>query len=464
MDRDPVICRRTTSERSMSTVPAAVPRPQAHPLGVLLRTSRDVLGTLRALHDECGDVAFVDLPFVPTLIFAHPEAIHTVLVKDFRSYRKDNLTRQLRRILGDGLLTAEGERWRRHRRLAQPGFHHEAIQGYADVMVRTADAVTGAWGERTELDVHHEMMRLTLDIVSRTLFGHDIGADAALVADRLDRLMDTSRGVANTGFLLPQWVPSRQNARHASAVADLDRVVYRIIEAHRRQPDQRTLLGMLLAATDAEGGLTDVELRDEAITLLMAGHETTAAALTFALYLLSQHPNAEAELHAELDALPAAPGLADLPRLPYTRAVVLEAMRLYPPAWSVGREALVDTAVGDVPVPRGTQVWLSPWLTQRDPRWFDAPEAFVPERWLGGELERALPDGAYFPFSAGPRVCIGKRFAELEAVLVLAAIGRRYALRLRPGETLRLDTAVTLRPRGGLAMTATARAAVRHAA
>jgi cytochrome P450 len=450
----------------MSVSLAEVPRPRAHPLAVLMQSSRDPLAALAAMQRECGDAWFVDLPFLPMLVLTHPDAIHTVLVKDFRSFGKDRMTRQLVRILGNGLLTAEGELWKRHRKLAQPGFHRRAIEGYAEAMVSVADACTGSWGARRELDLHHEMMRLTLEVVSRTLFGHDIGDDAAVVGDRLDQLMDTSRGVANTGYMLPAWVPTRQNKRHAAAVADIDRIVYRIIEAHRRQPDDRTLLGMLLAATDGDGGLNDAEVRDEAITMLMAGHETTAVALTMALYLLSQDPNAEARLQAELDGVlgDRSPALVDVPQLEYTRAVVLEAMRLHPPAWSFGREALVDTEVGPYRVARGTQLWLSPWLTHRDPRWFADPLAFRPERWLGGDLERSLPDCAYLPFSAGPRVCIGKRFAELEAILVLAAIARRYALRLRPGETLRLDPSITLRPRGGLGMVATAREPVRRAA
>jgi cytochrome P450 len=254
----------------------------------------------------------------------------------------------------------------------------------------------------------------------------------------------------------------------------VDRVVYRMVEAHRHNPDPHTLLGMLLAAADDQGGMSDQQLRDEAVTLLMAGHETTAVALTMALYLLSQHPNVERKLQEEVDSVLGSPsqalGVEDLGRLPYCRAVILEAMRLYPPVWSFGRESLVETTLGEHTIPQGMHLWLAPWLTHRDARWFDEPLAFCPERWdTAASTPRLrsgqpLPDGAYFPFGAGPRVCIGKRFAEMEAVLILAHVVRRCALRLAPGESLRLLPSITLRPEQGLAMIATQREPLRHAA
>ncbi|MEQ1504633.1 MAG: cytochrome P450 [Myxococcota bacterium] len=446
------------------TVP--IPRPRGTSLGAVIRLSRDPLAALDDLRAECGDTWLVELPFMSTVVLSDPAAIHTVLVKDFRHYRKDFFTRQLTPVLGEGLLLSEGDTWRRNRRLAQPGFHAAAIRGYARAMAELTESAIDGWGPRRELDLHAEMMQLTLRIVARTLFGHEIRDEAEVVGAALDVFMETHRGVANTGFMLPPWLPTRSNHRHAAAVAAVDRVVYRMIDQHRADPDPNTLLGMLIAATDDAGGLSDRELRDEAVTLLMAGHETTAVALTMALYLVSQHPNVEARLQAEVDAVLAdrAPGLADLPQLPYVRAVIFEAMRLYPPVWSVGREALCDTVIGDHAIPRGTHLWIAQWLTHRDPRWFADPLAFRPERWLDGTLERSVPDGAFFPFGAGPRVCIGKRFAELEAIVVLAAIARRYAVRLAPGEALRLSPSITLRPEGGLRLVATARDPIRRAA
>jgi cytochrome P450 len=450
-----------------------IARPRGSTLQTLRRLANDPLGALVELQQEHGDLWLLDLPFLPTVFVSSPEHIHTVLVKDVRSYRKDFQTRQLSRILGDGLLLSEGETWRRHRRLAQPAFHAEALRSYAATMSEAARTTAESWGPRRELDLHAEMMRLTLNIVARTLFGHDLGDDAAVISHSLDTFMETYRGVGNTGVLLPRWLPTAQNRRQSEALAQVDRVVYRMVETHRHNPDPHTLLGMLLAAADEQGGLSDQQLRDEAVTLLMAGHETTAVALTMALYLLSQHPNVERRLQAEVDSVLGSPaqslGVEDLHRLPYCRAVLWEAMRLYPPVWSFGRESLVDTTLGEHPVPAGVHLWLAPWLTQRDSRWFDDPLSFRPERWDTSSTPRLrseapLPDGAFFPFGAGPRVCIGKRFAELEAVLVLAHIVRRCALRLAPGEALRLFPSITLRPEHGLSMIATEREPLRHAA
>lgn len=444
-----------------------IPRPRGTAIGTMMRVSRDPLAELPKVQQEVGDTWIVDLPLIPTVVLSHPRDVHTVLVREFKSYQKDFYTRQLVPIIGNGLLLSEGDTWRRNRRLAQPAFHASAIRSYATAMSSLTEDTLDGWGERKALDVHAELMRLTLRIVARTLFGVDIGEDADVIGRALDTFMHVHLGFANTGLVVPPWVPTPWNQRFAAALADVDRIVYRMIREHRRgDPDAHTLLGLLLASNDESGGLTDTQLRDEAVTLLMAGHETTAIALTMALFLLSQHPNAEARLQAEVDTVlgDRTPTIEDLPNLPYTRQVVLEAMRLYPPAWSVGREALVDTVLGDVPIRKGMHLWIATWVTHRDARWYEDPLAFRPERWADGALEKALPDGAYVPFGAGPRVCIGKRFAELELTIVLTSIVRRYALRLEPGETLRLTPSVTLRPEGGLRMVATERRPLRNAA
>lgn len=431
----------------------ATPRPPGPGLTSVAALVRDPLEALPRLVAACGDVWRVDLLFLPVVVLSNPRDVQQVLVKDHRNFRKDYLTRQLRDVLGDGLLTTEGALWRRHRRLAQPAFHGRAVRSYASTMVAQAEAMADAWGERSEVELHAEMMRLTLRIVARTLFGHDIGGAEDRVGRALDVFMEVYLGIGGSGIKLPQWVPSPANLRAARASAELDEVFYSILEEHRRgQRDPDTLLGMLLASTDGGEGLSDQELRDESLTLLMAGHETTALALTMAFYLLSQHPGAEERLHAELDAIE---GPLQPDRLPYTRAVVLEAMRLYPPAWSIAREALVDVEIAGYPIEAGTQVWMSQWVLHRDARWFDDPLAFRPERWLDGPPP---PDGSYLPFGAGPRICIGKRFAEMEMILVLATLARRMSLRLQPGTRLDLSPSVTLRPRGGLPMVASARA------
>ena len=429
-----------------------MPRPA---LGALA-LARDPLEALPRFAETYGDLYRVDLPFLPVVVLSNPADVHRVLVHDHRSYRKDYFTRQLRDVLGDGLLTAEGERWKRHRRFAQPAFHGAAVRGYAQTMVDLAEQTARGWGDRAEVDLHAEMMRLTLRIAARTLFGHDIDGASDRVGRALAVFMDVYLGVGGTGIKIPKWVPTPANLRAAKAVADLDEVVYAIIEEHRSgQRDPRSLLGLLLTATDADGGLTDVELRDESLTLLMAGHETTALALTLALYLLSQHPSAEEQLHAEVDALGDAPATPD--RLPYCRAVIEESMRLYPPAWSIAREATEDVTIAGHPIRRGTQVWMSQWCLHRDARSYADPLSFRPERWIDGP---APPDGAYLPFGAGPRACIGKRFAQLEMVLVLATLARRVSCRLQPGTRLKLVPSVTLRPDGGLPMVASRRRAL----
>jgi cytochrome P450 len=439
------------------------PSPPGHPvLGNLLPYARDPLGTAATWATAYGDVVKLRIPGMPTWIVSHPDEIDAVLVRDARHYRKDALTRMLTSVLGNGLVTSEGDAWRRHRRLANPAFHHARIASYASDMVELAEAAVDRWAPHEERDLHHDMMGLTLGVVARTLFGADLASDTGEIGEILDTVMASFAGIK-----LPQSIPTPANLRTRDAVRRLDRVLHRMIEA-RRDPSSRglDLLSMLMDAVDDDGvGMDDAQLRDEAATLLTAGHETTASALTFTFYILSQHPSVEARLHAELEAVlgDRAPTFADVPNLRYTDAVVREAMRLYPPVWGVGREALCDLELGGYALEKGTQVFMMQWVTHRDPRWWDQPLACRPERWLDGSTQ-GMPKQAYFPFGAGPRACIGKRFAQLEAVLLTASIARRYALRLAPGETLDLMPSITLRPRHGLRMVVDRRDPVRLAA
>lgn len=430
------------------------------PLGTRARIvyglALDPLATLERLHREHGDVHFVDLPGQPTWLLHHPDHVHEVLVADHASYRKDAMLRMLSDILGEGLLTSEGAPWKRHRRLAQPGFHSSAIRGYGETMATLASARIEGW-RPGPLDLHAEMAGITLQIVARTLFGADLGEHEAQIAASLDTYLRGAFGAFGTGVRLPPSVPTPGNLRRRRVIRRLHAVIDEMIAVRRATPDRSTLLGMLIEATDDEGAsFGDTQLRDEAITLLLAGHETTAVALTYTAYLLAHAPDVERRLHAELDEVldGRLPGVDDVPKLPYTAAVVQEAMRLYPPAWAIGREATVPTELsGGHRIRPGDQLWLDTWLIHRDPRWYADPLVFRPERWTP-ELERSLPRCAYIPFGGGPRACIGKRFAELEAVLVLAVVASRFRLRLAPGETLRLLPTVTLRPDGGLRMVA----------
>jgi cytochrome P450 len=303
-------------------------------------------------------------------------------------------------------------------------------------------------------DVHADLSRLTMEIVAQTLLGASVAGHADRVARAMQAIMENFAGLAGL-FPWLRWLPLPGNIRYRRACRDLNAVIYETIARRRAGgPAGDDLLSRLLTARDDDGSqMTDHQLRDELVTLFLAGHETTAIALTFCFYLLAQHPAAEDRLAAELDAVLQGrpPAAGDVPRLRYTEWVVKEAMRLYPPAPGIGREAVQDCEIAGYHVPRGTQLALVQWIVHRDPRWFDEPEVFQPERW-DNDLARRLPRCAYFPFGDGPRVCIGNQFAMLEAVLVLAAIAQRYRLALVPGHKLELLAAVTLRPKHGLAM------------
>lgn len=447
---------------------ASPPRPRGLPLvGHTLDYTRDPLGFLQRAAREHGDFVELRFPTVRTLLVSDPAWIERIVVTEHRSYVKDRFTRDLRRVLRDGLLTSEGDLWRRQRRLANPAFHRERIAGYAEIMTGAAEVTCRRFRPGETRDVHADMMSLTLDIVTRALFSAELGADGAAVADALGVIAD--RYADPLLMLLPflDRLPTSKGRRFWQAVERLDEIVYRILRTRRAaasigraSPEGKgDLLGMLLEARDEEGGrLSDVELRDLVMTLFLAGHETTAIALGFAFHLLSENPAVDAALASELESVlgdsPA--GLAHLPRLRYTEAVILESMRLYPPVWALGRQAAVPVEIGGHRLAPGSQVWMSEWVVHRDPRWFQAPEEMLPERWLEGG-DRPRPKFAYFPFGGGPRLCIGQSFAMMEAVLVLATIARRFRLRHVPGRRIELLPSVTLRPRGGLPMLVEAR-------
>jgi cytochrome P450 len=319
------------------------------------------------------------------------------------------------------------------------------------------------WKAGEARDVHADMMRLALDIVARTLFGASAAGQAETVGRALEALMTYYASVMS---LLPwlRWLPTPGNRRFRRAVRDLNAVVYDMIARRRADgPGGEDLLSRLLPLRDEAGrGMTDRELRDEVVTLFLAGHETTALALSYCFYLLATHPDAEARLSAELAEVlrGRSPTSSDVPRLRYAEWVVKESMRLYPPAPSIGREAINDCEIGGYHVPKGTQIGLVQWIVHRDPRWFDEPEAFKPERWDNDRAKR-LPRGAYFPFGDGPRICIGTHFAMMETVLILATVLQRYRLELAPGYRLELFPSITLRPKHGVLVVLHERAAVR---
>ena len=437
----------------MST--ASLPRgPKAHPLlGHLAELRRDWPGTLTRYAREYGDIVPLRLGPRTAVLLSHPDYVEDVLVTHNRVFTKSPTLRNSRRLFGHGLLTSEGDFWRRQRRLSQPAFSRERLASYGELMIACTERTIGSWVPGQERDVHADMMRLTMEIVGRALFGADVGAAATEVGDALEVALERFNArVESLLFLLPDTLPMPGNLAYLRAAGRLDRVVFGIIERRRGETEERgDLLSMLLRARDGDGSrMTDHQLRDEVMTLFLAGHETTAIALSWTWYLLATHPAVERKLLAELRAVLAdrTPSVADLPRLKYAERVVTEVLRLYPPAWSISREALQPCEIGGYRLAKGHVAMLSQWVVHRDPRFFDRPDDFDPDRWAAEGAAR--PRYAYFPFGGGPRLCIGAGFAMMEAVLVLATILQRFRLALVPGQDFTPWATVTLRPRHGV--------------
>ena len=408
---------------------------------------------------EYGDIAGLRILNFKTIFINHPDLIEEVLVTNARLYSKGRVLRANRHVFGEGLLTSEGDFWLRQRRLTQPAFHRARIASYAATMVEYAQRMMDGWRSGEERDAHGEMLRLTLQIVGKTLFDADVERDAQEVGKSLELLLEIGANFRRTIFV-PHWLPTPANLRVKREVARIEKIIYRIIGERRASGrDAGDLLSMLLAAQDEDGSrMTDKQLRDETITLFLAGHETTASTLSWTWWLLAQNPAAEAKLHAELDAVlgDRPPTLDDLPKLVYTGHVITESLRLYPAAWGLARLAVEDHEIAGYPVTKGMGVTMAQWVVHRDPRWYDAPEEFRPERWANDLLKR-LPRFAYFPFGGGPRQCIGNTFALMEATLILATIVRKFRLRLVANHPVVPLASITLRPRHGVRVVLEAR-------
>jgi cytochrome P450 len=444
-------------------VPSArPPGPPARGLsGNLKEFSADRLGTLSRWAREYGDLISARFGPKRILFASHPDLVEEVLVHQNRKFIKHYRLRQAKLTLGEGLLTSEGDFWRAQRRLAQPAFHRDRIAAFGELMVDFTERLLSGWGDGQARDLQSDMMQLTLEIVAKALFGAELGGESTEVRAAMETLMHSFVASTARAIIVPQWLPTPSNLRVARAVRRLNGVLFNIIAERRRDGEDRgDLLSMLLHAQDEESGrrMTDRQLRDECMTLFLAGHETTANTLAWAWFLLSQSPAAEAKLHEEVDRVleGRAPTLADLPRLPYTEHVVTESLRLYPPAWMLGREATEPLDLGGYRVSKGTTIFMTACVIHRDPRWYEDPEAFRPERWSDGLMQR-IPRYAYFPFGGGPRICIGNNFALMEAALVLATIARKYRLRLAPDAMVEPLPSMTLRPAHGLKMIALSR-------
>ena len=428
---------------------ATIPRPRPI-VGHFPEYGKDPLGFMLNAAKVGGVVPIRMGPF-PAVVVTDPDAIEQVLVTNNKDFRKSLATRRVNVVTGDGILVSDGDTWRQHRRAVQPAFHSERIRAWASTMVGETTATVDTWLDGQTLDIHKEMYELTLRIVVKTLLASDIERDevetvARSLAEGTEFFDSRFNGLS---FFIPDFLPTPANLRVRRAVKRIDEIVYRLIADRRAHPGGTDVISMLLAArSDAGQPLTDREIRDEVMTVFLAGHETTALALTWALYLLARNPMKQAALRQELTsvlAVGATPTLADIHRLPYTDAVVNETFRLYPPAYAVSREVICPTEIGGMRLGKRSLALVSIYAAHRNAERFPEPDKFEPERWLDG-LARRLPKGAFVPFAEGPRKCVGASFAMQEAVLALTTICSRVELAPATGKEPRLVPAVTLRP------------------
>lgn len=438
------------------------PSPKGGPLSNLREFHRNQLKFLIRAADECGDAAYFRFGPQHGFLFNHPDYIGEILVKQYRNFVRGRGYQTAKKvILGEGLITTDGDFHHQQRRLVQPAFSKKRFSTYGAIMSDYADRAQSSWQDGMTVDMSQEMMRLTLSILTKTLFDADVeteakemGKDVYTVLEGSFKLITNPLIFALERFSLP--VPTSRRLRKARE--RLDKVIYRIIDERRASgEDHGDLISMLLVAQDEQeigSRMTDLQVRDQAMTILAAGHETIALALTWTLYLLSQNPEQEAKLHAELDAELGGrlPTVDDMPRLEYTRRVFTEAMRLYPPVWAAGRISIKDVQIGDYRVPAGSHVMISQYIMHRDPRYYPDPHRFDPDRWLP-EAEASRPRFTYFPFLEGAHRCIGENFSWMEGVLVVATLTQRWRMQLSPGFSVELKPLITLRPRHGMQMT-----------
>ena len=442
---------------SSTSANAWAPRaPRGHPLwGHAREFDRDQLHYLRTLAREYGDLVPLRLFPYRVVFLNHPDLIEQVVEAKQLAFIKGSVVHRLGELLGHGLITSNGELWRRQRRLIQPAFHQERIAQYGAMMAGHAEHIVDAWEDGQEREIQHDMLRLTLGVVCKALFHMDLDGNTRDIEEAFATALAAVRGRASTPLnAVTAVTPLPSRVRLWRAKQRLEALVDRIVRERRQGGDRGDLVSLLLASRYEDGkSLSSRQVRDEVMTILLAGHETTTIAMTWTWYLLTQHPEVEARLHAEIDAVlgDRLPAVSDLPHLSYTRSVISEALRIYPPIWALAREASQDVEIGGYPLRKGDVALFSQWVIHRDQRFFEHPDAFEPERWEHG-LERRLPRFAYFPFGTGSRQCLGKAFATMEMPLLLATIARRFRLTLVPGQTVTPRAGVTLRPSAGVRM------------
>lgn len=430
------------------------PGPRGLPLiGSASRAGQDFFGFITENARTYGDVVYFEIINEQFYQLNHPDDIESVLVENNQQFAKGHLNQELLApVLGTGLFTSEGETWRNQRHRIQPLFHPDRITVYGDIMLECTERMLEEWADKKQINVHEAMKGLTLEIVAQALLGVDIRRDIRSIGRNLDIILRYVESTSN--LLLPSWAPTPGNRRFQRAITELESIVERIIDERRTETDGVDIVSRLVAAEDERGeSMSTHQLRDEVMTFLIAGHETTAVALTYTWYLLATHPEIEQRLVEELttvlDGDP--PSMDEVSGLTFTDRVITESMRLFPPVNRIHREPVEDVVISGHQIPAGATVVLPQWVVHRDPRWYQDPLAFHPDRWTD-EFRSELPHLAYFPFGAGPRRCIGDRFARLEATLVLATALQQYHLELPPEMSLDVEAAVTTRPKQSLWM------------
>ena len=436
------------------------------PYRLLRKFLRDPLKVLIDISHTYGDIAHFKFGRQNVYLLNRPDYIEDVLVTNYKNFIKSRGLQVSRRLLGNGLVTSEGESHDKQRHLIQPTFYPKRIKSYADIMVKQALDMCNSWNDGTILDIHKEMIKLTLAIICKTVLGYDIEPGHDEVGDNLKTCMKYfNRLLMPFGELIEKIPLLPLNKGFQTAKRDLDSIVYRMIKEHRKKLDKGhekkeddDLLFTLLQAQDEEAGIgkmTDEQLRDEVMTIFLAGHETTANALTWTYYLLSEHPTIETKLQEELHSIFGSNKTIitadDVPRLEYTEKILTESMRLYPPAWALGRQGIDDYKVGGYTIPKGSIILMSQYVMHRNPRYFPEPDRFYPDRWTE-EFKKQLPRFSYFPFGGGIRGCVGEPFAWLEAILLVATISRQWRMKHVPSHKVELKALITLRPKYGMQM------------
>lgn len=446
----------TTAGLTANPQPAIVPSgPRGLPvLGHIVDIARDAVGYFEHCAATYGDVTRLQLGAYPALLVNHPDLIEQIFVKQHEKFIKNQVFwRQLKALMGNGLFVAEHEDWQRERRFAAPAFATRPLQDYAPAMAAEAERRVAGWRDGQEIDMHREMMALGLMIAARTLLNADVTEDLPRIEQGVDWIMEEIAARYARPVLIPDAVPLPGHIRYRKGIKALDELIYRIIADQRAgRAEPSGLLGQLMSARDEHGRpMSDIQLRDAICNMLLAGYETSALAMAWGFDLLGRDRDIQDRVAAEVRGVigDRAPTHEDLPHLKLTENTIIEILRLRPPGWLIGREASEDVRIGDYDIPKGMTLLISPWVVQRDGRYFEDPDRFLPERWTG-DLRRSLPRFAYFPFGGGPRVCIGNRFAMMEAMLLLASIVRRFDVERMVEREAGFIPSITMRPRRGL--------------